>query len=88
MGFEPKEIHSRRRDLNPRPADYESAAIPLSHDGKRTGKISRLKIAIKNLIILFVQSCLLLRFRRIKFNCSSPYLMEWQRWMKTSTTWI
>lgn len=23
---------SRRRDLNPRPADYESAAIPLSHD--------------------------------------------------------
>ena len=24
---------SRRRDLNPRPADYESAAIPLSHDG-------------------------------------------------------
>jgi hypothetical protein len=24
---------SRRRDLNPRPADYESAAIPLSHGG-------------------------------------------------------
>ena len=23
---------SRRRDLNPRPADYESAAIPLSHE--------------------------------------------------------
>ncbi len=24
---------SRWRDLNPRPADYESAAIPLSHNG-------------------------------------------------------
>jgi hypothetical protein len=24
---------SRRGDLNPRPADYESAAIPLSHGG-------------------------------------------------------
>ena len=29
----PKNYKSRRRDLNPRPADYESAAIPLSHDG-------------------------------------------------------
>jgi len=27
------EIYSPRRDLNPRPADYESAAIPLSHRG-------------------------------------------------------
>jgi hypothetical protein len=27
---------SRWRDLNPRPADYESAAIPLSHGGKNT----------------------------------------------------
>lgn len=27
-------LHSRRGDSNPRPADYESAAIPLSHDGK------------------------------------------------------
>ncbi len=24
---------SRRRDLNPRPADYESAALPLSYTG-------------------------------------------------------
>ena len=24
---------SRRRELNPRPADYESAAMPLSHGG-------------------------------------------------------
>jgi hypothetical protein len=33
MGIEPKKILSRRGDLNPRPADYESAAIPLSHGG-------------------------------------------------------
>lgn len=26
-------VKSRWRDLNPRPADYESAAIPLSHNG-------------------------------------------------------
>ena len=29
----PSSLLSRRRDLNPRPADYESAAIPLSHGG-------------------------------------------------------
>ena len=28
-----KNKKSRLRDLNPRPADYESAAIPLSHNG-------------------------------------------------------
>src|SRR4029453_16118288 len=27
------EVWSRRRDLNPRPADYESAALPLSYTG-------------------------------------------------------
>src|SRR6266850_7051098 len=27
------EYWSRRRDLNPRPADYESAALPLSYTG-------------------------------------------------------
>ena len=26
-------LQSRRRELNPRPADYESAAMPLSHGG-------------------------------------------------------
>jgi len=29
----PDEDWSRRRDLNPRPADYESAALPLSYTG-------------------------------------------------------
>ena len=29
------EYWSRRRDLNPRPADYESAALPLSYTGIR-----------------------------------------------------
>jgi integrase len=29
----PEEDWSRRRDLNPRPADYESAALPLSYTG-------------------------------------------------------
>ncbi len=29
------EFWSRRRDLNPRPADYESAALPLSYTGAR-----------------------------------------------------
>ncbi len=37
-----KRKQSRRGDLNPRPADYESAAIPLSHDGKCTERMSRL----------------------------------------------
>jgi hypothetical protein len=31
---------SRRGDLNPRPADYESAAIPLSHGGAIPHNIS------------------------------------------------
>ena len=31
-GFQPF-LLSRRRELNPRPADYESAAMPLSHGG-------------------------------------------------------
>ena len=29
---------SRRRDLNPRPADYESAALPLSYTGARKSR--------------------------------------------------
>ena len=29
----PFSLLSRRRELNPRPADYESAAMPLSHGG-------------------------------------------------------
>jgi hypothetical protein len=28
-------LESRWRDLNPRPLDYESSALPLSHIGKR-----------------------------------------------------
>ena len=32
VGVHPAE-KSRWGDLNPRPADYESAAIPLSHNG-------------------------------------------------------
>jgi hypothetical protein len=31
--FTIEENWSRRRDLNPRPADYESAALPLSYTG-------------------------------------------------------
>ncbi len=30
-GIEPRIKRSLRRELNPRPADYKSAAIPLSH---------------------------------------------------------
>ncbi len=36
---------SHWRDLNPRPADYESAAIPLSHSG--TYFVARMKKRIK-----------------------------------------
>src|SRR5262245_51188466 len=32
---------SRRRDLNPRPADYESAALPLSYTGFTRGSAGR-----------------------------------------------
>jgi hypothetical protein len=37
-------IRSRRRGLNPRPADYESAALPLSYFGARR----RRKIAFRS----------------------------------------
>jgi hypothetical protein len=33
LGVTREEDWSRRRDLNPRPADYESAALPLSYTG-------------------------------------------------------
>ncbi len=37
--FLTKKTKNRRGDLSSQPADYESAAIPLSHDGKCTGII-------------------------------------------------
>ena len=33
-------IESQRRDLNPRPLDYESSALPLSHVGMLDAKYS------------------------------------------------
>ena len=42
-GPDPRKNWSRGRDLNPRPADYESAALPLSYLGESdNGRVSTL----------------------------------------------